>query len=523
MRGSKTLLVFVAFSLLFTGIIALNVVVPANSNGAPVITLNSPLNNSAIINGTFVDLDATAGNGLDQVWYSLNGGGNTSLPPPFDINTSTWVNGTTYSVDVWANDTIGDTSHELYQFMIILDLHDGDLVIGVGEIYHILLDFKQLGNITIQHGGFLIIEDTHFILNNTGLGQAFIRVNGSIEIINSTYDTTQGWCKIEITDNATADFSDSDLYDADVYCGLLGGLNDTPTFKISDSKIFRLYGYDYANIEIHNESEIVFGNLYFYDNSNILIKNIDTSHVCFFYDNSTAAIENSTMSHIYAYSFSEVTMITCNLTQYAELHSNSKAIAENMSTGTLIPMDDSEALVKNSTFDIIGPNADNITIKDSSLTIGPDSPTGFFNIEWLWCENSSVNMTNVIYNTLINDNSMFGVIGRRLSLPFTVNATLEADAQVEITDWWQDPPMEALVLNTTSPSQDSFSDLNRYIYVTCYDNGTDAQIRIYYTIDEIPVQWYHSFDSKVRVGIDSLRTLVEIFRVRYYFLRKRYG
>jgi glycosyltransferase involved in cell wall biosynthesis len=58
--------------------------------------------------------------------------------------------------------------------------------------------------------------------------------------------------------------------------------------------------------------------------------------------------------------------------------------------------------------------------------------------------------------------------------------------------------------------------------------GYDAEIlflaqKLRYTIDEIPVQWYHSFDSKVRVGIDSLRTLVEIFRVRYYFLRKQYG
>jgi glycosyltransferase involved in cell wall biosynthesis len=57
--------------------------------------------------------------------------------------------------------------------------------------------------------------------------------------------------------------------------------------------------------------------------------------------------------------------------------------------------------------------------------------------------------------------------------------------------------------------------------------GYDAEIlflaqKLRYTIDEMPVQWYHSFDSKVRVGIDSLRTLVEMFRVHYYFLRKQY-
>lgn len=57
--------------------------------------------------------------------------------------------------------------------------------------------------------------------------------------------------------------------------------------------------------------------------------------------------------------------------------------------------------------------------------------------------------------------------------------------------------------------------------------GYDAEIlflarKLGYAIDETPVDWYHSFDSKVRVGSDSLRTLVEMFRVHYYFLSKQY-
>ncbi|RLB83632.1 MAG: glycosyltransferase family 2 protein [Deltaproteobacteria bacterium] len=57
--------------------------------------------------------------------------------------------------------------------------------------------------------------------------------------------------------------------------------------------------------------------------------------------------------------------------------------------------------------------------------------------------------------------------------------------------------------------------------------GYDVEIiflaqKLGYVIEEIPVDWYHSFDSKVRPGIDSLRTLMEMCRVHYYYLSKQY-
>jgi len=57
--------------------------------------------------------------------------------------------------------------------------------------------------------------------------------------------------------------------------------------------------------------------------------------------------------------------------------------------------------------------------------------------------------------------------------------------------------------------------------------GYDAEIiflarKLGYRIIEVPVDWYHSFDSKVSVGIDSLRTLSEICQIYYYYLSKRY-
>jgi len=57
--------------------------------------------------------------------------------------------------------------------------------------------------------------------------------------------------------------------------------------------------------------------------------------------------------------------------------------------------------------------------------------------------------------------------------------------------------------------------------------GYDAEIlflaqKLGYAIEEVPVEWYHSFDSKVSVGIDSLRTAMEIFQIHYYYLSKQY-
>ncbi|MCK4390728.1 MAG: glycosyltransferase [Desulfobacterales bacterium] len=57
--------------------------------------------------------------------------------------------------------------------------------------------------------------------------------------------------------------------------------------------------------------------------------------------------------------------------------------------------------------------------------------------------------------------------------------------------------------------------------------GYDAEIiflaqKLGYRIAEIPVDWYHSFDSKVRVGIASIKTLTEMFQISYYHLTDSY-
>ena len=57
--------------------------------------------------------------------------------------------------------------------------------------------------------------------------------------------------------------------------------------------------------------------------------------------------------------------------------------------------------------------------------------------------------------------------------------------------------------------------------------GYDAEViflarKLGLPIEEIPVDWYHSFDSKVKVGAASARTLVEILQIYYYYLFDHY-
>ena len=57
--------------------------------------------------------------------------------------------------------------------------------------------------------------------------------------------------------------------------------------------------------------------------------------------------------------------------------------------------------------------------------------------------------------------------------------------------------------------------------------GYDAEVlflgrRLGYDIAEIPVDWYHSFDSKVKVGAASVKTLMEMFQIGYNYFTRQY-
>ncbi|MGB9748219.1 MAG: hypothetical protein ACPLWC_00015 [Candidatus Woesearchaeota archaeon] len=87
-----------------------------NLAGAPVITLESPINNTILHTGTILNFTITDDN-LNQTWYSKdNGLTNTSLEEPWDINTSSWSEGT-YNITIWASDNDTNIKKEDYYFI----------------------------------------------------------------------------------------------------------------------------------------------------------------------------------------------------------------------------------------------------------------------------------------------------------------------------------------------------------------------------------------------------------------------
>ncbi len=74
----------------------------------PVITINSPANNSVVRNGTTIDLKLVEAN-IDTVNYSIESRATQTLAPPYNISTSTWADGN-YIIKVHAKDLAGNTA-----------------------------------------------------------------------------------------------------------------------------------------------------------------------------------------------------------------------------------------------------------------------------------------------------------------------------------------------------------------------------------------------------------------------------
>ncbi|MFH1721801.1 MAG: helicase HerA-like domain-containing protein, partial [Candidatus Altiarchaeota archaeon] len=85
---------------------------------SPVISLISPLNNTQMPIGSTIDFSVSDDH-LTSVNYSINNLPAQPLSSPFDIDTSTWLEGT-YIIRVNAADTNGNTATSTYQFSLVL-------------------------------------------------------------------------------------------------------------------------------------------------------------------------------------------------------------------------------------------------------------------------------------------------------------------------------------------------------------------------------------------------------------------
>jgi len=83
---------------------------------SPSITLNSPNNNSMIKTGIMINLSILDAN-LDEVLYSINNGPDEALSQPYDIDTSTWEDGS-YIIALNASDLAGNFNEVWFNFTI---------------------------------------------------------------------------------------------------------------------------------------------------------------------------------------------------------------------------------------------------------------------------------------------------------------------------------------------------------------------------------------------------------------------
>ncbi len=81
----------------------------------PVILLNYPQNGSRIRRGTAINLDVVDAD-LASVTYTVDSGPPATLPAPYDVDTSSWADGS-HTLAVTARDAIGDETRASYGFV----------------------------------------------------------------------------------------------------------------------------------------------------------------------------------------------------------------------------------------------------------------------------------------------------------------------------------------------------------------------------------------------------------------------
>ncbi|MGC9309831.1 MAG: TIGR03790 family protein, partial [Candidatus Nanoarchaeia archaeon] len=85
----------------------------------PSLTIVSPLNGERVNNGTNITItpNPTRFSDINTVWYSVNGGGNTTLTSPYTIDTSSWTFDN-YTINFYVNDTSGRLGSRSFEIII---------------------------------------------------------------------------------------------------------------------------------------------------------------------------------------------------------------------------------------------------------------------------------------------------------------------------------------------------------------------------------------------------------------------
>ena len=142
----------------------------------PFIELLSPMNNSIIKSGTIIDFDVWDGNlNLNIVNYSIDDGADQPFIISFDIDSTGWIDNP-YTIEVHANDTVGNTATESYTFTIdstlpIISLNSppNNSIVQPGTYIDFSVDDKHLDFVNYSiNGGSNITIGTPFNISSIG-------------------------------------------------------------------------------------------------------------------------------------------------------------------------------------------------------------------------------------------------------------------------------------------------------------------------------------------------------------------
>ncbi|MCF2137529.1 MAG: Ig-like domain-containing protein [Candidatus Thorarchaeota archaeon] len=146
---------------------------------APQITLVTPTNGAEIQSGTTIDLDVSDTHVLSQVLFAWDGGANSSLPSPYDIDTSGLAEGS-HTLDVYASDSAGNWAHEVYSFQvddtaptITLNAPANNSVVATGSVVD--LDVSDANTLSLVQyswdGGTLTVLSSPYDITISGLAE----------------------------------------------------------------------------------------------------------------------------------------------------------------------------------------------------------------------------------------------------------------------------------------------------------------------------------------------------------------
>ena len=124
-----------------------------NDSANPVIILDAPINNSLMLNGTYLNFTITDNVQLSTAWYNFNNTNTTFAANNYYINTQNWSSGTN-NITIYANDTVGNSKTKYFVFDINLNAV-GSLPIysnfnGNTTEFTRVLDKTNITNLTLE-------------------------------------------------------------------------------------------------------------------------------------------------------------------------------------------------------------------------------------------------------------------------------------------------------------------------------------------------------------------------------------